>query len=215
MSFGSKAGRVGAKLTWPVVIFLVIVLLVFAGIRMFETFGGYSGDDPFKTRYLDHPIISTIHMLCGVVFILLAPLQFSAKIRRTYIKLHRWLGRVLVVCALVSGIYGILSVSALPVFGGLPSETAAWLFGPIFLFCILRAVWCVRTKQIALHREWMIRTLAIALGVATQRVLIFILLFASGYSFEQVFGPAQWLGFSINLMVAEIWINLTRSKKGA
>jgi hypothetical protein len=59
----------------------------------------------------------------------------------------------------------------------------------------------------------MIRTLAIALGVATQRVFIFIFMFTSGYSFDEIFGPALWLGFSINLLAAEIWINLSRTKR--
>jgi uncharacterized membrane protein (DUF373 family) len=117
------------------------------------------------------------------------------------------MGRVLVVCALVSGIYGMVSLVVLPVFGGFPSATAGSLFGTIFLFCILRALWCARSQLIAAHREWMIRTLAIALGVATQRVFIFMS--TSDYHFEVIFGPALWLGFSINLLAAEIWINLS------
>ncbi|MFT5571599.1 MAG: hypothetical protein ACI9FR_000518 [Cryomorphaceae bacterium] len=213
MSFDHLSKRTVSKLTWPVVVFLIIVLVVFTGIRVWDTFGGYTGDDLFETRYLDHPIISVIHMFCGITFLLFAPFQFSAKIRARNIRRHRMMGRVLVVCALVSGVYGIVSVVALPVFGGLSSASAGWLFGSIFLFCIMRALWCARNKLIAAHREWMIRTLAIALGVASQRVFIFVFMFASGFSFEEIFGPALWLGFGINLMVAEIWINLSRTKR--
>ena len=201
-----------SKLTWPIVGFLIFVLVVFAGIRVWDTFGGYTGDDLFEIRYLDHPIISAIHMFCGITFILLAPFQFSAKIRNRNRSLHRLMGRFLVACALVSGIYGIVSIFALPVFGGLASASSGWLFGVTFLFCIVRALWCARNKLIPAHREWMIRTLAIALGVASQRVFIFVFMFTSGYSFEQIFGPALWLGFSINLLIAEIWINLSRAK---
>lgn len=213
MNLNNIAIKTGNKLTWPIVGFLVFVLIVFAAVRVVETVGGYSGDDIFKLRYLDHPIISGIHMFCGITFIVLAPLQFSAKIRNKNRKLHRQLGRVLVACALVSGTYGLASIVALPVFGGFASETAAWLFGSMFLFCLLRALWCARNKLFAQHREWMIRTLAIALGVATQRVLIFIFMVTSGYSFDEIFGPAQWLGFSLNLIIAEIWITLSRVKR--
>jgi len=213
MSFGSLATRTVSKLTWPAVVFLIFVLVVFAAIRLIDTFGGYAGDDIFATRYLQHPVIAAIHVFCGITFILFAPFQFSAKIRSRNIGLHRLMGRVLVVCALVSGIYGMVSLVVLPVFGGFPSATAGWLFGTIFLFCILRALWCARSKLIAAHREWMIRTLAIALGVGSQRVVIFIFMFTSGYSFDEIFGPALWLGFSMNLLAAEIWINLSRTKR--
>jgi hypothetical protein len=213
MNFASLATRTVSKLAWPTVVFLIFVLVVFAGIRLIDTFGGYAGDDIFVTRYLQHPIIAVIHMFCGITFILFAPFQFSAKIRSRNIGQHRMMGRFLVVCALLSGIYGMVSLVALPVFGGFPSVTAGWLFGTTFLLCILRALWCARNKLIAAHREWMIRTLALALGVATQRVFIFIFMFTSGYRFDEIFGPALWLGFSMNLLTAEIWINLSRTKR--
>ncbi|MFT4994057.1 MAG: putative membrane protein [Paraglaciecola sp.] len=213
MSFHNLAKRIVNKVTWPVVMCLIFVLVVFAGMRVWNTFGGYAGDDLFETRYQDHPVISAIHMFCGITFLLFAPFQFSAKIRDRNIAGHRLMGRVLVVCALVSGIYGILSIVALPAFGGLSTASSAWLFGIIFLFCIMRALWCARNKLIAAHREWMIRTLSIALGVASQRVFIFVFMFTSGYTLEEIFGPALWLGFGINLLFAEIWINLGRTKR--
>lgn len=213
MSFSSTYKRVGEKLTWPIVGILVAVLVVFAGLRGYETLSGYSGDDIFKLRYLDHPIISAIHMICGITFILFAPLQFSKKLRTKRRNLHRQMGRVLMICAMISGLYGIVSIVALPVFGGFASATAAWLFGPLFIICIARSFWCIRRKMVAQHREWMIRALSIALGVATQRVLIIMFMITSGYDFEEIFGPAQWLGFSLNLLLAEIWINLSRTKR--
>jgi threonine/homoserine/homoserine lactone efflux protein len=73
MGFGSLATRTVSKLTWPAVVFLIFVLVVFAGIQLFDTFGGYAGDDIFATRYLQHPVIAAIHIFCGVTFILFAP----------------------------------------------------------------------------------------------------------------------------------------------
>ena len=32
----------------------------------------------------------------------------------------------------------------------------------------------------------------------------------SGLGLEEVFGTAFWLGWSVNLLVAEVWINYTR-----
>ncbi len=104
----------------------------------------------------------------------------------------------------------MVSAVVLPAFGGLASESAAWFFGPLFIISILRGYWCARTKKITKHREWMIRTFAIGLAVGTQRIILAILIAVFGYGFAEGFGPALWLGFGINLMVAETWINVTR-----
>ena len=213
VNIGKAAQSAGNKLGWPLVVLLILVLLVFASIRAFDTYAGHADNELFETRYLEHPIVAGIHILSGILFVLFAPFQFNTRLRTKHLSVHRWMGRVLVLCALVAGLYGLISAVVLPVFGGLASETASWFYGLLFLFSLFRAFWCIRGKQIALHREWMIRTFALALGVGTQRVLIFIFLMSSGYSFEQVFGPTLWLGFSINLLVAEIWINLSRTKK--
>ena len=75
----------------------------------------------------------------------------------------------------------------------------------------MRAWWCARNKKIAQHREWMIRALSIGLGVGTQRLILAIFI-VNGYGMSEGFGPALWLGFGLNMVVSEIWINLSRMK---
>ena len=213
MTINKLIHRLGPKFGWPLVALCILILIVFAVLRAVHTYGiSPTPDHLFELRYLDHPIIAAIHMASGVAFILFAPLQFIKRVRNNNLSLHRGLGRVLVICALIAGAYGLIATIALPAFGGISSETAAWFFGLLFLFSLLRAYWCVRNKKIALHREWMIRAFAIGLGVGTQRLFLLILIPTTGYSFEAVFGSGLWLGFSLNLLIAEIWINVSRSK---
>ncbi len=200
------------KVGWFFIASLILLLIVFAVIRSLESYSGIAQQNLFELRYLEHPIVTALHMLSGILFISLAPLQFVKRLRIKRLNLHRQLGRVLVCCALVSGAYGLISTIVLPAFGGLPSEAAAWFFGPLFLFAILRAFWCARNKKITQHRQWMIRAFALGLGVGTQRIFLIILMISTGYSFEESFGPALWLGFGLNLLIAESWINATRSK---
>ncbi|MFT6407157.1 MAG: putative membrane protein [Arenicella sp.] len=204
---------VKVKIGWFLVSTLILVLVTFAIKRAIDTYTGMAHEDLFELRYLEHPVVTALHMLSGILFIALAPLQMIKKVRIKRLSLHRRLGRVLVVCALISGIYGLVSTVVLPVFGGLASESAGWFFGPLFIFAILRAFWCARNKKISLHREWMIRAFALGLGVGTQRIILIILISSTGYSFEQSFGPALWLGFGLNLLIAESWINATRNTK--
>lgn len=202
--------KLGARLSWPTIWLLVVVLLVFAGLRAFDMFANMLEHDSFEIRYLDHPIIASTHMLTGLLFIILAPLQFSKKFRNQSLTRHRMLGRVLMTSGLIAGIYGIISGIELPVYGGLASASSIWFFGPIFLFSILRAWWSARNKRIAQHREWMIRALSIGLGVGTQRLIVGILQI-NGYAMSESFGPSLWLGLGLNLVIAEIWINLSRT----
>lgn len=100
---------------WIAVGFLILTLISFALKRSFDTYSGISHEGLFELRYLEHPIVSALHMLSGILFITLAPFQFVGKFRNKNLKLHRHLGRGLVACALISGLYGLISTVTLPV----------------------------------------------------------------------------------------------------
>ncbi len=197
------AGWIGVGLT-------ILTLLVFAGIRTVETYGGEPAPNLFVERYIDHPWTTAIHMISGIGFVLLAPLQFVAAIRNRYRTFHRSLGRVLLIFAFVAGVYGLVSVVTFPAYGGVTTEAAGWFFGPLFLFAIVRAFQQIRRKNVAAHREWMIRAFALGLGVGMQRIAIGFWQVFSDYTIEEIFGVSLWIGFAINLCIAEYWINKTR-----
>ncbi|MBT8115805.1 MAG: DUF2306 domain-containing protein [Arenicella sp.] len=198
------------KAGWGAAGLLILVLLVFSIIRSLDMVGGNSVADDFEVRYLEHPVVTSLHMLFGMAFILLAPFQFNVKLRARKPQLHRWMGRCLVFVAFAAGTFGIVSIALLPVFGGLASSTASWFFGGFFMISLVLALLRARQKNFAAHREWMIRTFAVALGVGTQRLVLAYFQISGTASFYEGFGPGLWIGFSVNLLVAEIWINLTR-----
>src|SRR6185437_2209575 len=86
-------------------------------------------------------------------------------------------------------------------------------FSILFLFALSKAFWHIRRREAALHREWMIRAFAIGLAVATIRPVVGIFFAVSRLTHRaphEFFGSAFSLGFTIQLLVAEIWINATR-----
>jgi len=87
------------------------------------------------------------------------------------------------------------------------------LFGAIFTFALARAFYHIRRKDIASHREWMIRAFSLASGVASIRIFIGLMQGFGGLGLEEVFATSFWLGFSVNLLVAETWINVTRPRR--
>ena len=199
-------------LGWGLV-FLSILLLLASGLsRLAETFAVPGPADDFGVRYAQHPVVSLAHIVPGLIFLGLAPLQFVPAIRRNWTGVHRWLGRVLVLTALVSGVYAIVSAVAFPAFGGRSTLLATLLFGALFLTALTMAVIRIRQRRVSAHREWMIRVFALGLGVATIRVVIGLLQWGTGGDLVEVFGLAFWLGFGINLVVGEAWIRHTRTR---
>ena len=167
-------------------------------------------DDIFA-RY---PVLTLIHIIPGVLFMLLGPLQFSATIRARHLQWHRWSGRVYLLCSLIIGISALVMSVGMPAIGGLTQAIATTLFALLFLFALGKAYWHVRHREIAQHREWMIRAFAIGLAVATIRPIIG-LFFAtsrfSGLTPDMFFGIAFWIGFVLHFLAAEGWIRCTRS----
>ena len=155
------------------------------------------------------------HALAGLVLVMLIPIQFSAGVRRRHPRVHRWLGRFLVVIGTLVGVsaYGMMLA---PV-GGWVETSATSLYGTAFLAALVTAWWHIRRGDIMRHREWMIRTIGIALGIATTRPVMGFLFATSrmtGLKMPQFFGIAMWIGFTSTVLAAEWYIRSTRQETG-
>ena len=202
--------RVAKFAGWTAIVLSVLIMLLFGTLRMVAMIQNPPSTAVFDIRYVQHMLVAFVHIVPGLLFLSLAPLQFSKRIRQRHISFHRGLGRVLASCALISGVFALVAGFRLPAFGGIATQSATAFFGVIFLFSLVKAIWHIRRKEVRLHREWMIRTFALAMSVATIRVFLVLFTGLAGFSMEEVFGTTFWLGFSVNLLVAEVWINRTR-----
>jgi uncharacterized membrane protein len=165
----------------------------------------------FDNRYYAHPYLTLTHIASGFLFMTLGPLQFVAAIRNRWIGFHRWCGRVFYAASLVGVVSALAFVPILPVFGSFSTRVGVVFAGSMFLWALVKGYVCIRRCQIAQHREWMIRTFAIGLGISTFRLLIpFLMMPPLGATFVEAWDTAVWLGFGINIVAAEVWINVTR-----
>src|SRR5581483_10287416 len=110
-------------------------------------------DDIFA-RY---PALTLIHIVPGLLFMVLGPLQFSSSLRARHLRWHRRAGRVYLVCGMVIGLTALAMSLGMPAIGGPTQAIATTLFGAYFLFGLGRAYWHIRRREVARHREWMIR----------------------------------------------------------
>jgi uncharacterized membrane protein len=156
-----------------------------------------------------YPFLILIHIVPGLLFLLLAPFQFSASFRRRHLKAHRVIGRIFLVCGLIVGTTALVMSLAMPAIGGVNQAAATTLFGMLFLFALAKAYTHIRRREIALHRQWMIRAFATGLAVTTIRPIVGIFFATSrlsGLTPREFFGTAFWIGFTIHLIVAESYI---------
>jgi uncharacterized membrane protein len=156
-----------------------------------------------------HIALTLVHILPGGLFLVLAPLQFMPSIRQKHLQVHRWMGRVLMICGLIVGISALVMSYTMNIGG--PNETAATtLFAVVFLYCLIRAYRLIRRKEVARHREWMIRGFGAGLGVATTRPIVGMFFAFRRLAPHEFFGIAFWLGFTITFLAAEAWVDCTR-----
>jgi uncharacterized membrane protein len=206
------------RILWIAVIFLVVIGIAAVTRRTLVLFWpGQVGGKASPAAALDagfarHMGLTLIHILPGGLFLVLAPLQFMPSVRQKHLQLHRWMGRVLVVCGLVIGISALVMSYQMNIGG--PNETAATtLFAIVFLICLIKAYRHIRRKEVERHREWMIRAFGVGLGVATTRPIVGMFFAFRRLTPHEFFGIAFWLGFTITFLAAEIWVDYTRQQK--
>jgi uncharacterized membrane protein len=174
--------------------------------------GGFAPAAPLDANFAPHPVLTFVHIIPGVLFMILGPLQFVAAIRARWPRLHRWSGRIFVAAGLLIGSSALVMSFRMSI-GGITETSATTLFAMMFLFDLTKAFWHIRRREIVRHREWMIRAFAIGLAVATIRPIIGAFFATSPFTHltpQQFFGIAFWVGFTLHLVTAEIWINYTR-----
>ena len=151
------------------------------------------------------------HIIPAFVFAVLVPFQFAGWIRERHPAVHRWSGRILIAAGTLAGVTAAF-LSRHPIGGGFESA-ATITFDALFLFSLWTAFRMIRRRDVVRHRAWMLRAVAIALGVATVRPVMGIFFATSRLThltLHEFFGWAFWIGFLLNLIAVEIWIRRTR-----
>jgi uncharacterized membrane protein len=201
----------GRVVRWPLGV--VVGFLAFVGIAASAT---YFLREPANLGFLDYPTIVAVHVVLGAVYMVFAPFQFVKRIRSRHLDYHRRMGRALVALGMVVGVTALFLGLVIP-FSGWAERVLIGLFGSLFLFALGKGFVHVRAGRVALHREWMIRAFAIALAIATQRVIFIPSLFVVDdptYGQIVMLSIAAWsAALVVHSSLAEVWIRLTRKRR--
>jgi uncharacterized membrane protein len=115
--------------------------------------------EPFKWWLLPHG-------LAGACAFVLAPMQFSDRLRQRFTKLHRVSGRVYVAAVFIAGPMGIY-IGALQERLGAPRffSMIAVAHGTLWMLTTGIAFGFILKRKIQQHRQWMTRSFAVGPGV--------------------------------------------------
>jgi uncharacterized membrane protein len=205
---------------------LVAIIVVFFVRRLVtdvpHILAGTVPDDDLAEKYVAHPWLAYGHIVPGMVYLLGAPFQLSRTFRSRHYALHRRLGRVLLACALLSGVLSVV-LGIVFAWGRGAETTATVVFGSWFVVTLLLAFRAIRDGRVVQHRRWMVRAFAVGLGVATIRIWVGIFtgiqigllgLGDATMPLRATFGVAFWLGLSMHVVFAEWWLRRTPDLDG-
>ena len=143
------------------------------------------------------------HIVFGAFALLSGWTQFSSKIRKNRLSLHRLLGKIYAVSVLISGISGIYL--AFYATGGVISGFGFGTMSTLWLATTIMAYLTIRNGQINIHENWMIRSYAVCWAAVTLRLWLPSLQMFFGMDFMPAYLLVSWLCWVPNLMIAE-WV---------
>lgn len=111
------------------------------------------------------------HGLAGAVALLLAPFQFSARLRRRLPRMHRVFGRLYVAGAFISA---PLAVPVAVILGPPALVMAAAIQSCGWVLTTALGLYAVRSGDIRQHREWMTRSYPFAMVFVFARAILAI-----------------------------------------
>jgi len=222
-----NARLIAVSVGWGWVFLFVLIGFFGAGLHVVDQFTlvadrpavagllrRYIYGDEFFDHWLDfrnYPIPRMIHMVLGIIFVLICPAQLVPSFRRAFPRAHRAIGAT---CLLIS--IPLIATGWLFAFKftytGLPEQVPTVTFTLIYVWLIFMALRGIYQDNIIKHREWMVRAFAMMMGISATRVWFYIFLKTTDVPSTRFFSSIFWLGLGVNLLIAEIWVNLTRNK---
>lgn len=198
------------------VLAVLVVATVLAPVLLFP----YVGLDAARSRIETggagvHYALLVVHVTSATVAMFLGALQLVPRVR-AHRPVHRAIGRTFLLLGLVAYAGTGLVLTLLS-----PATTFAriGLMVPVVLWPVLAVLGyrAIRRGDVAAHRAWMVRLYAVTFFAITARVVTPLLMLAllpvAGGGPEQLAEEAvpfgQWLGWIVNLTVAEVALRRT------
>ena len=139
------------------------------------------------------------HIIFGGVALLIGWIQFSTTSRKKYLYLHKTIGKIYIVCVLLSSIAGLYI--AFYATGGWVTTLAFITLDLIWFYTTISAFASIKNGDITRHENLMIYSYAAIFGAVTLRIWLPLTTLVLG-NFFKAYPIAAWLAFVPNMMIA-------------
>lgn len=152
-------------------------------------------------NFREHALGISLHVFASIFAIVLGPLQFSSRLRRSRAIVHRWIGRLyLFIGVLIGGLSGLYMATL--AYGGTVARLGFTLLALTWLYSGYRAYAAIRQRRIEEHRRWMVRNYALTFAAVTLRLYLPLGMIAQ-VPFDLVYPTVAWICWVPNLLVVE------------
>lgn len=151
-----------------------------------------------------------VHITLAGIALLIGWTQFSVKLRKNKLKLHRQIGKVYVIAALLSSLTSIYI--ALYATGGIIASLGFMCLGVIWFYTTLRAYIEIKNGQIDNHQQMMIYSYAACFSAVTLRIYLPILVMLF-HDFIKAYLIVSWLCWIPNIIVAWFLVRQLQRQK--
>ena len=157
----------------------------------------------FQIKFALAGWVTPLHFYCAGLALAITPFQLSNKLRLKAKSVHRTLGLLYVICVLLGGISGF--IMALDATGGWIAKSGFASLALLWLLTTGMAFFFALKGEIALHKKWIYRSVALTAGGITLRLFLGIGLGVLHLPFLTVYVPTAWLSWLLNLAICE-WV---------
>jgi uncharacterized membrane protein len=202
-------GRLARRLARPgcVIMTLACVYIAIFFASRYLTFDPDVYFTQQREAYLEREFALGVHVLSGMLALLIGPFQFVGRLRRRFVRVHRFMGATYVASATALGVSGL--ILAPTAYTGLMASAGFTVLGLATLFTTWTAVRMILAGRYGEHRHWMIRSFSLIMAGVMLRVWapLYSVVAAAGivdFSFETAYAGIAWLCWVPNLLLA-IW----------
>jgi hypothetical protein len=207
--------------SWAVPALLVSVAFLAFSLPPYLTFDPDRSRVPVHDGFALHYPLLVAHILFGSVALLTCCLQMWPWLRRSRPDIHRRAGRAYVFCGVLPAGIALLGVAPLSS-TGFVSQVGNTLLALLWMPVTWAGYRAARRRRYREHREWMIRSFALTTSIVVNRlwlVLMFAVLLPQRDTtfhgdedalIDAAAGASVWLGWVVNLLVAEWWLHRRR-----
>jgi uncharacterized membrane protein len=185
----------------------ILILFMLVTLLQYTRLDDHTGFLQYKQDWLGDPVWKSafyIHVFTCFFCLFAGLTQFSKEVMRRQKKTHRLLGKIYVFNILFINV-PVGMILAVNANGGLLSKIAFSLLGILWCYFTSMAWIYARRKQFVRHRHFMIRSYALTLSALTLRLWKPVLMNLTTLDTYTIYQIDAWLGFGLNLLVAE-WI---------